>query len=175
MWREEFPQCYVRLKAFSRISREVLGPRFVSIDLDCVVTGNLDDILGRTEDFLICKRARVAKSEYAEPYQASMWMMDAGARAHVWESFRGPASLERLAGRKHEKIYKKTDQGWMIYQLGKREAVWTMDDGVYHWPWLRENELSGYLPKNARIIFFQGREKPWNMAEAPMWVRRHYR
>ena len=31
------PQCYVKLKAFSRDAAKILGKRFVSIDLDCVV------------------------------------------------------------------------------------------------------------------------------------------
>ena len=173
-WRAEFPQCYVRLKAFSHEMREILGPRFVSIDIDCVVVGSLDEILSRTEDFLICRRARVTKADFYDPYQASMWMMDVGCRAKVWEKFQGERSLQKLAGKKHEKLYKKTDQGWILYTLGPNEAGWTMGSGVYHWAWLDENELTNDLPSNARIVFFNGAVKPWTMDEPPSWVTENY-
>jgi hypothetical protein len=46
---------YVRLRAFAADMRDVLGPRFAWLDLDCVITGNLDPVLGRSEDFIAWK------------------------------------------------------------------------------------------------------------------------
>jgi len=170
VWRPEFPQCYVRLRAFAPEMKRIFGDRFVSIDLDCVVLGNLDAILSRAEDFIICKRARVTKGDFYDRYQASMWMMNTGAREDVWSSFHGEESLRKLAGKKHEKLYLKTDQGWMLYKLGRHEAVWTMEDGVYHWPWLKHNGLCENLPANSRIVFFNGREEPWTIENPPQWL-----
>ena len=45
------------------------------LDLDCVVTGNLDPVLGRSEDFIAWKDIAPP-----QPYCGSMVMMDAGAR-----------------------------------------------------------------------------------------------
>jgi len=175
-WREEFPQCLVRLKAFSPEMSSILGERFVSIDLDCVVTGNLDAILSRTESFLICRRAAIRPEDIDNPYQASMWMMDTGARAHVWTQFRGAKTLDALADKPLAKYYLATDQGWILYALGPDEAGWTGGDGVYGWPWLKANECADPLPDNARIVFFQGNRKPWNFEdnERPEWIARHY-
>src|SRR5688500_5728964 len=52
-WRDEFPQCYVRLRAFAPGMKPILGDRFVSIDLDCVVTGILVANLVRSVDSLL--------------------------------------------------------------------------------------------------------------------------
>lgn len=171
-WREEFPQCWVRLKAFSRQARELFGERFVSIDLDCVVTGNLDGILGRTEDFVICRRPAI-KQDAINVYQASMWMMTAGAREKVWTDFAGVPSLEQITQEYPPEIaahYLATDQGWMLYKLGPDEAFWNMTDGVFFWPWLKQYGRDVDLPYNARIVFFQGTEKPWSLDNPPPWM-----
>lgn len=168
-WRPEFPQCLVRLKVFSREMLDLLGPRFVSIDLDCVVTGNLDDLFARDEDFLIYRRPVLRSEDRKDPYQASMFLMDAGARAQVWEDFRGEASLRTLANKQDAKYFLKTDQGWMLYKLGPNEAGWTMDDGVYSWPWMQHKKIAR-PPENARIIFFHGKNKPWDYD----WIRESY-
>lgn len=171
-WPEHYPQCWHRLKAFSAEMREILGPRFVSIDLDCVVTGSLDPLLSRTEDFIICGRAPINPGDEYNPYQASMWMMDAGARRQVWDSFEGAGSVDLAAGEPLARYYVATDQGWIYFCLGTGEASWTMNDGVYTWKWLKRNGKADNLPENARIVFFPGKEKPWNIKNAPGWVKK---
>ena len=168
-WRPEFPQCYVRLKIFSREMADLLGPRFVSIDLDCVVTGNLDDLFAREEDFLIYRRPIRLSEDRKNPYQASMFMMDAGTRAKVWDDFRGEASLAEVANKQNAKFFLQTDQGWMLYKLGPNEKGWSMDDGVYSWPWMQHKRISE-PPQGARMIFFHGKNKPWDYD----WIRRCY-
>lgn len=178
-WRPEFPQCWTRLKAFSEEARSVLGERFVSVDLDCVVTGILDALFDRSEDFLICRRAPLRRQDVKNRYQASMFMMTAGARRKVWNDFRGEKSLEAIRAKYVPEAAKKflaTDQGWMLYRLGKDEAGWSTEDGVYFWPWLRANDRINQLPENARIVFFQGETKPWTLnGEAPEWVKENYK
>lgn len=156
-WGDKKPNCYVRLKAFSEQAGEILGPRFVSIDLDCLVLANLDPLFQRQEDFLIFHRAVKTERDKVNPYQGSMWMMTVGARAQVWNDFKGEESIIAAGA------YMGTDQAWIRYKLGPNEAGWGEKDGVYSWPVLAANpKFRGKPPENARLIFFHGGEKPWS-------------
>jgi len=171
-WGATKPQCYVRLKAFSREAEAIFGPRFVSMDLDCVVLKSLDPLFSRTEDFLIFRRMAASAREALNTYNGSMWMMNTGARAKVWEDFRGQPSI--LAAAK----YMGTDQAWIRHKLGPNERGWDVNDGVYGWPRIRNDaHYRNRPPEQARIIFFYGGQKPWAMfpprpAFAPVWRRR---
>jgi hypothetical protein len=168
MWRREFPQCYVRLKAFGRdpALRKILGPRYVSIDFDCVVLGDLDPILSRPEPFLIYHRPILVSEDRKDPYNGSMWMMDFGARPKVWEDFKGAESIQAMP---QEQRYLMTDQGWMLYKLGLKEPGWGMESGVFMWSWLQHKCLAP--PPDCKIVFFNGALKPWNY----FWIKDNYR
>jgi len=162
------PSCYRRLRVFSRDAADLIGPRFVSIDLDCVVTGDLRPIFNRPESFVMWE-GQVNGS----PYNGSMFMMDAGARPQVWEQF-DPVESPRRASALH---YVGSDQAWIGACLGRHESKWTRADGVYSWRMhLRRNR--GTLPADARIVYFHGSGgDPWSPAiqrRAP-WVAEHYR
>ena len=170
-WGQSKPHCYVRLRAFSREAAEVFGKRFVSIDLDCLVLKSLDPLFCRNEDFLIFRRHPVSLRDQHNPYNGSMWMMDAGARAKVWDDFKGKESIAAAAA------FMGTDQAWITYKLGPKEKGWTIYDGVYGWPRLRtDNAVVKKPPDKARIIFFYGGTKPWNLVRAKppelRWSRR---
>jgi len=174
-WGVNHPTCYVRLKAFSREFGAVLSPRslapirFVSIDLDCVVLGNLDSLFSRDEDFLIYHRPlTMTPFDTINCYQASMWMMTAGARASVWEQFRGAESVHKA------RQYLGTDQGWMRHILGPDEPGWDIQDGVYGWPQLRDNyNYRNSPPPGAKIVFFYGKQKPWEIAPIDQPICQH--
>jgi hypothetical protein len=51
--RRKNPSCYRRLRAFAPDIAATFGQRFVSIDLDCVITGDLRPLWNRSEDFVI--------------------------------------------------------------------------------------------------------------------------
>jgi len=168
VWRPEFPQCYVRLKAFSKEMVAVLGPRFASIDLDCIVVGNLDEILGRTEDFVIYRQPARQSFDKAQPYNGSMWLMNTGCRPRVWEDFHGAESLAPFVGDPKREHFLQTDQGWMAFTLGLQEQGWSDRDGVVMWSWLQHKGWK--LPDNARIVFFNGKTKPWDY----LWIGENY-
>lgn len=162
-----YPSCYRRLKLFAPEMAELLGPRFVSIDLDVVVTGDLTPIWHRDEDFVIMG----ALGSPTTHYNGSMMLMTAGARAQVWTDFdpvRSP--LAALRNRQFG-----SDQGWISHRLGRGEATWGVRDGIYSYrygtPPARER-----LPDDARLVFFNGKRlAPW--AEEPQsrdWVREHW-
>lgn len=158
------PSCYRRLRAFSAEMADVLGPRFVSIDLDCVITGNLEPLWHRHEDF-VCW----GDTNPNNAYNGSMFLMTAGARRQVWEQF-DPVTSPREA-----KAAGKfgSDQAWISHVLGPHEARWTKADGVYSF----RNDLrrAGQLPSNARVCFFHGQYDPWSpQVQHVEWIRAHY-
>lgn len=161
------PSCYRRLKAFAREMDAVLGKRFISIDLDCVITGDITPLVDRHEDFVIW-----GDQLKQTPYNGSMWMMNAGARAAVWEHF-DPVESPTLA---HKAGFYGSDQAWMSYKLGPNEARWTRKDGVYAFR-TDIRRLHGNLPIDARIVFFQGAIDPWTPVARKMspWIEEYYR
>jgi len=167
-WRRDYVQCYVRLRIFSAEDyiRDIVGERFVSMDLDMIVSGSLDPLFSRTEDFLIVK---ALDHPHRGPYNGSMWMMTTGARREVWEDF----SLEAIKAMPDNIDFHITDQGWILYRLGEKEAGWDHRDGVYLWPSIVWHQIQRpkQLPKNARVSFFNGGDKPWDMVwSKKLWM-----
>ncbi len=162
------PSCYRRLRAFAPDIAAVFGRRFVSLDLDTVITGDLRPVWDRTEDFVI-----YGDTNPRTFYNGSMCLMTAGARAQVWTTFdpeRSPRAA-KLAG------HFGSDQGWISHCLGPRESKWTRADGVYSF----RNDFAlprrTALPADARVVVFHGRLDPWTEYTQRHWpwVTEHYR
>lgn len=159
------PSCYRRLKLFSAEAQQILGPRFVNLDLDCVITGDLRPLWNRPEDFMAW-----GDTHPRTYYNGSMILMTAGARKQVWETF-DPARSPKLS--MQAGCY-GSDQGWISYCLGPKEAKWTKADGVYSY----RNHLKTVtgLPGNARMVMFHGSDDPWMprvQARHP-WIAQHW-
>ena len=175
-WAEGRPHCFTRLKAFAREAEAIFGRRFVSVDLDCVVMDALDPLFDRAEDFVIYRRpAESGRGKSFNPYNGSMWMMTAGARAQVWDDFHGAESVATSLK------YLGTDQAWLRHVLGPDEPGWGVADGVLGWPAVYgDNRWLYEPPPQTRIIFFQGDMKPWhvvrgkNPAISHLWVEGFY-
>lgn len=158
------PSCYRRLRLFHPDAAQWFGARIVSMDLDCVITGDLRPLVQWPEDY-------VGWSDPQRPtqYNGSMTLLRTGARPEVWLGFdpeRSPAAAKAAgcAG---------SDQGWVSHCLGPGEAQWTRADGVYSY---RMDKLDAKpLPENARVVFFHGKTDPWSPeAQQLDWVRQHY-
>ena len=170
--------CYRRLRAFSAEAADIIGPRFVSLDLDCVITADVAPLWDRPEDFVIW-----GDTARGTPYNGSMFLLTAGARRQVWERFdpeHSPAFAKRLG-------YIGSDQAWIGACLGLNERKWTTADGVYSYRVHISKELNGgrfpripglrhLLPENARIVLFHGRHDPWvpEVQKLNPWIRQHY-
>jgi hypothetical protein len=159
------PSCYRRLRAFHPDIAETLGERFVSLDLDVVITGDLRPLWDRPEDFVI-----YGDTNPRTFYNGSMFLLSSGARPRVWAAFdpaRSPG-LSKAAG------HHGSDQGWISYCLGPGEAKWTSKDGAYSY----RNEIAQdqrQLPEDARIVFFHGHVDPWSpYAQMIPWVKTHW-
>lgn len=163
------PSCYRRLRAFAPDIAPVLGERFVSIDLDTVIVGDVRPIWNRPEDFVAW-----GETNPRSHYNGSMWLLRAGARPQVWATFDPETSpaMTRAAGTFG------SDQGWLSYCLGRGEPTWTTKDGVYSYNvhLKRTDGRPAQLPPDARIVMFHGSVDPWSPeAQRLDWVRAHYR
>lgn len=161
------PSCYRRLRAFHPDIGQVFGRRFVSIDLDCVIAGDLTPVFNRPEDFVIW-----GATHPTTPYNGSLFMLTAGSRRTVWDNFdplRSPirAKRARCFG---------SDQGWISYILGPNEARWSTADGVFSF----RNDIVATnvvdLPAAARVVLFHGKRDPWDLdvQQQHPWVPVHY-
>jgi len=158
------PSCYRRLRSFHPEIGTLFGARFVSLDLDTVLTADITPLVDRPEDFVIW-----GDTQRWTLYNASMYLLTAGARPQVWEQF-DPVRSPQVA--KAAKQY-GSDQGWISVCLGPGEATWRQADGVYSW----RNDLreQARLPANARAVMFHGHVDPWSpiCARVP-WIREWY-
>ncbi len=161
------PSCYRRLRAFAPDIAATLGERFVSIDIDVVITEDLTPLWHRSEDFVIWGDNTNANTFY----NGSMFMMTAGARSQVWNDFDPQTSPDKAYDAKHF----GSDQGWISYKLGPNEATWKKADGVYSF---RNDFLlpkQWQLPGDARMVFFHGKHDPWSeIPQRVPWVRREW-
>lgn len=168
LYGPDTPSCYRRLKAFDESMLDIIGKRFISLDLDVCLVNDVEPIFDRPEDFLIWGvRGR------RTPWNGSMWMMNAGARQQVWTRFN--ENPEKAITRARGAGFYGSDQAWMNYVLGPNENSWSDKDGVYSYRMnIRPNKCA--LPSDARIVFFEGHYDPWNKVtqrEAP-WIKDHY-
>lgn len=159
------PSCYRRLRAFAPGIEAVLGERFVSLDLDTVITGDLVPLWDRQEDFVAW-----GETNPKSYYNGSMFLLRAGTRPKVWEQFdpkTSPAKA-KAAGKFG------SDQGWISYCLGPGEAKWTTADGVYSYN-VHLRYKTTTLPAGARIVMFHGATDPWSPAAQQLaWVKQHW-
>jgi hypothetical protein len=169
----QHPSCYRRLKAFAPEMR-ALGARFVSLDLDCVVTGDLTALWDREEEFVIWRPTyrRRGLNGPKTRFNGSMWLLTAGSRPEVWTRFRGAAS----AAEAYRRGYHGSDQGWLQYVLGTGVPGWSEVDGVYSYKFHLLDQHAGELPAHTRIVFFHGKPDCWDAEpQRRAWVQTHYR
>lgn len=160
------PGCFARLRTFDREWQRANGigtdERIVVLDLDLVVTGNLDEVFDRPEPFTILQGVHTANPC---PYNGSVWMLRAGYRPDVWEDF----SLE-AAGKVPHYIFPE-DQAWFAAKMPDA-AAFGPEQGVYAF-WKPGWPAGTSLPKNARIVAFPGARDPSQFAHLD-WMKRHW-
>ncbi len=160
------PSCYRRLRMFHPEIGQVFGERFVSLDLDVVITGDMSPIWNRPEDFVAWGDTNPQPGSH---YNGSMLLLRAGSRPKVWDRF-DPEKSPREALRAG---CWGSDQGWISYCLGPSEKKWSRADGVYSF----RNDLqpSRKLPSDARIVIWHGKHDPWSeVGQGLSWVRQHW-
>ncbi len=160
-WGPARPQCLRRIAMFSPRAAELFGERFVCMDMDCVVSGQLDPLFETDIDFKMYRGTAPGR-----PYNGSMMLLTAGARPQVYDRFNAAEAAE--AGRK----FIGSDQAWISHVLGPNEQTWGSEDGVRWWNRRRREQM----PDDIRLMFFPGYFKPWQFAESGLdeWVSERY-
>jgi hypothetical protein len=159
------PSCYRRLRAFHPDIGKVFGPRFVSMDLDTVIVGDIAPLFERPEDFVVW-----GETDPRSLYNGSMFLLTAGSRPQVWQQFNPKVTpgKAKAAGRFG------SDQGTVSYILGEGEAMWGTQDGVYSYR-IHIQPNGDQLPADARVIHCHGGQDPWGrQMQRLAWVQEHY-
>lgn len=161
------PSCYRRLRLFHPDAAQWFGQRYVSLDLDVVITGDLTPLWHRSEECVFWGDTNPQPNSH---YNGSMMLLTAGARPQVWNDFNPKTSPDESLNAKAW----GSDQGWISYKLGCREAKWKREDGVYSFR--NDVKMQRTLPDNARMVIFHGAHDPWEHPASQLpWVQRHYR
>jgi hypothetical protein len=162
----KIPGCLCRLRMFDPEwqAKHNLTGRIVSIDLDVVVTGPLDDLFDRPEKFVILHGAN---SSNPCPYNGSVFMFRAGERPDVWKDF----SLKRAGEIPFFQF--PDDQAWFAHKMPDAGA-WKAgsESGIYAfkkpgWP------AGDGLPKDAKMVVFPGWRDPSKFTHLD-WIGRHW-
>jgi hypothetical protein len=167
---ENRPNCYRRLKAFSKDAEKIFGTdQILSIDLDSVIVSNITSLVEKMLSFDFSIWGDTAKNTH---YNGSFWSLKLGSIPSVWEKFnpkKSPLDVNRagIVG---------SDQGWLSYHLGGNENKVTNSDGVLSYRIHILQEKLKRPPNNAKIIFFHGNHDPQSvltLKESP-WIRDYY-
>jgi hypothetical protein len=161
-----YPSCYRRLKLFAPDAGDTFGARVVSIDLDMVIVRDITSLFDRPEDFVIW-----GESDFkTQKYNGSLWMLRTGTRTQAWTAF-DPVTSPTLAAKSGSR---GSDQGWLNYILGTKEATWGRADGVFSFR-KHIQPAGGSLPESARVVAFHGQKDPWHYScQQIPWVKAHY-
>ena len=162
--------CYARLFTFSQDARRLIGPRFLQMDLDTVIVGNMDHIVDH-DDILVMWRnpGRIPwdNPEKNRPYyNTSMLLHETGTMTEHHIDF------------DRANIRHRDDQWYLSHRLGPDVPYWDGSDGVYR---LARDDtpgsgVAGELPENACIVTFPGSNGKWfqpHVQNANPWIQEH--
>lgn len=175
--------CTVKLQAHKPGGVAKEGDRVLLMDVDCVVTGNLDPLVDRDESFVGWKNPNFTVGGKRGFVQGSMQLFTVGATAHLWREFdpkRTPGWLNRRFG--------GGEQAWISERLNTAYpepgwewdvSRWTEASGVYGAGRLMNGKMGAgvqsELPGNARIVFFPGDRSATEPSVQQMhpWIKDH--
>jgi hypothetical protein len=158
--------CFARLRMFDKgwqHNRAFTGP-IVCMDLDVVITGELDPLFNRKEPLVVLSGAN---SMNPCPYNNSIFMFQPGAHPELWSDF----SMDAAVKIRQHKF--PDDQGWFWHKV-PNAAKWKAGSlsGIYAFGkpgWPRGEQL----PSDARMVAFPGARDPAQYANLH-WVREHW-
>ena len=171
LWNEfrDLGGCFTRLVCFKR-DFDLFGDKFLSIDLDCIITGNIDHILSRDEDFIMWSPDECDLSRRVVKYCGSMWLLKVGSHPEVYESF-DPAVVSE---HRRKNVYMGGSDQRQISNCVKGIPTFGRKDGVYNF--IPDMAMDKSLPDKATILFFNGPylpDDPGLLVVSP-WIKDHY-
>lgn len=163
----KFPSSFRRLWLFSQ-EAAALGERIFLLDIDCVITGDLSPLFDPKDDFVGWRPNFIWGN--GDRIGGGTWLLRAGTRTSLWERMLSDPAHWIMKARRAN--YAGSDQAIMSYLL-KGCAVWPKDSGIYQAQDMKRTHKYK-LPSDARIVHFNGAQKPWQMRNIP-WVKEHWR
>jgi len=140
-----------------------LGARLLQLDLDVVLTDNITPLIDRPDPFVIWLSESTVKPNrpHGWAYNATVMLLDAGARADVYTRFQANRkAVIKAANADGWDVDTNSDQAIATFLLKDRPpAVWTPEDGIHSYRGFAGpdgNKDTG-LPPGCRIVSFHGR------------------
>ena len=161
---------YLRLMQHNPEIGRQLGGRILSLDIDIVVTGSLDKLVSRTEDFIIWRNPNFPGPARSY-FQSSVQLFTPGSRPELYTDF-DPENIKWINWR-----FGGAEQAWIAERLSWKEtAVFTQADGIYGAGRLGGKGVYTELPDGACIVSFPGARAPWTegIVDKHPWVAEHY-
>lgn len=162
----ELGGCYRRLWMFSEEAKDILGDKIVSIDLDCVILGDITDLF-TGEEIFITNTYQGRAGDPDQYYNGGLMMHRTGTLSHLWTEF-DETKLPELKKFMKNKCAIGTDQAWIRYMLGKKYTRWGNEHGVYEARQIKDEKV----PANARFVLFAGKRDP--SLDRRLWVRKNW-
>jgi len=158
--------CLPKLWAFSRRSGFEEGDQVLSLDIDLVITGSLNDIGGYDGPF--CVRSKFAPGQgYKADGDIVGFRVTSDIREQIWAPLLGaPRAAERETGGRERWWFRKKqacEDRWQDLFPGQV---------ISYKRHVRTNRNE--LPANARIVSCHGRPRPHEL-EGLQWVRNNWR
>ncbi len=165
--------CFRRLRMFDPAVREHLGPRFLHLDLDVVIVGDITPIAARTEPIVVFDQ-NAGSGAKKIVYNPSVLLMDAGALPRLWDEFHAdPVGVWTTA----------KNAGWscsdmsvigLYFDAVKPPTVGPKDGVLAFW---RDVRPKGRVPDAARMVLFFGNDNPHvqTIQEKNPWIKKHWR
>lgn len=187
-WQKHVPgTVFVRLMQRRPDYGEIIGgDRIFNLDIDVVITGNIDDIVSRTEPSVWWRNPNFGQPRRAF-YQSSIQLFNAGHHSALWSDFDPiwtPQNMRfREPWKKPQSVNHRfggAEQAWISERISWDEPFWDESHGIYGAGRLFNGEQDGgvqsELPDNARIVSVPGDRIPDQpeVMERHRWIKNHY-
>lgn len=170
-------RCRRRMVQFSRAFGEYVGPRFLALDLDMVITGDITELVDRPEPLV---GWRVG---YAGVISGSFLLMDTGILHALYAAYAAnPDWIPELTGERNA-----SDQAMLNWWLRRNPvagmAEWTEANGIVTWfgsgyERLEHRGMGPHRPAllpGARLVVLGSADKAVLDEGRYDWVREHWR
>jgi hypothetical protein len=115
--------CFVRLFTFSPYAKQALGDRFLQLDLDTVITGNIDHLVTREEPLVLWKNPTRLPWEDLD---------EEGKKAFVAKTFPALASDFASIDWRKRNIYCRDDEGQTTYVVNQLRTYYNTSVVFHH-------------------------------------------
>lgn len=163
------PNCYYRLKAFSSEMKDIIGSKFLWLDLDTVILSDITPIVTTDVDFGIWK-----PDDGRMVCNGSIVLHKVGTREYIWNNF-NPKIVDPVYGIRHISDMRGSDQAIIGLNLCKDDKIFTKKEGIYMFRTDIKDKLKT-PPKDAKIVFFAGLLNPFDneVQKKHPWIKDHY-